>query len=495
MKSPMRNWSLRNRLTVGVLVLSAIGFVGAGMASQLLLRSHLIGQIDAQLLNVLGGTTSRVNQAGIVNDEEMYPLHSEVDKTDRSKPTTSPIQKVAPLNKVPSSISVTVLDSRGNLVGEIGGDLNANQITNYVMGLLPAQVAEFGRRPFTVETPGDDFRVVTSVLPSWLGSVVVAQSLSGFERTTHRIGRVFLYIGFIVLLLIGLASRQVIRLSMKPLKDVEVTAEKIAAGDLSARLENFEPDTEVGRLSTSLNTMLGRIEESFAVRTESEDKLRRFVADASHELRTPLTAIRGFAELYRQGAVPDGEKTKELIGRIEKESVRMGALVEDLLLLARLDQSRRMERKPVNLVQVIQETVASAGAAGPVHPITVVAPSELYILGDFDRIYQVFTNLLANARIHTPNATAITITARTEEDGAYISVADNGPGLNEVDQKRIFERFFRADPSRQRNSSEGSGLGLSIVAAVMQAHGGRVEVTSRPGQGCVFTLFFPNSTV
>ena len=280
---------------------------------------------------------------------------------------------------------------------------------------------------------------------------------------------------------------------MRPLESVELTAEKIAAGDLSARLENFEPDTEVGRLSTSLNTMLARIEDSFAVRTESENKLRRFVADASHELRTPLTAIRGFAELHRQGAVPEGEKTKELIGRIEKESVRMGALVEDLLLLARLDQSREMEFKPVDLVHVIEETVASAIAAGPGHPISIEIPSELYTLGDSDRIYQVITNLLANARIHTPVGTAINIIARAEEDGAYITIADNGPGLSEEDQKRIFERFYRADPSRQRNGNQGSGLGLSIVDAVMQAHGGKVGVTSKPGQGTAFTLFFPTA--
>jgi two-component system OmpR family sensor kinase len=278
---------------------------------------------------------------------------------------------------------------------------------------------------------------------------------------------------------------------MKPLENVEATAEKIAAGDLTARLENFEPNTEVGRLSSSLNTMLSRIEESFAMRTESENKLRRFVADASHELRTPLTAIRGFAELYRQGAVPDGEKTKELLGRIEKESVRMGALVEDLLLLARLDQSRDIEFHPVDLAHVIEETVASACAAGPEHPIAVEMPKELFVLGDSGRIYQVMTNLLANARIHTPAGTAINVLARAEEDGAYISVADNGPGLSEGDQKRIFERFFRADPSRQRTSQEGSGLGLSIVESVMQAHGGKVGVVSKPGAGTSFTLFFP----
>ena len=199
-----------------------------------------------------------------------------------------------------------------------------------------------------------------------------------------------------------------------------------------------------------------------------------------------MTSIRGFAELHRQGAVPDGEKTKELLGRIEKESVRMGTLVEDLLLLARLDQSRAIESKPVDLAHVIEEVVASASAAGPEHPITVEMPKELFILGDSGRIYQVMTNLLANARVHTPANTKIHVLARQEEDGAYISVADNGPGLSEQDQKRIFERFFRADPSRQRTSQEGSGLGLSIVDSVMQAHGGKVGVTSKPGQGTMY---------
>jgi len=490
MKSPLRNWSLRNRLTVGVLVLSAIGFIGAGLAAQGALKSYLIGQVDDQLKSVIGGTTSRVSQAGIVNDEEANPQHLESDEETPLRASAAP---VTPLNRVPTSISVTVLDPFGNLIGGIGGDLNANKITNFVTGLLPNQIAAFGNKPFTIRAPGHDFRVVTQVLPSAMGSVVVAQSLADFDKTTHRIGRVFLFIGFIVLLLIGIAARQVIRLSMKPLESVEDTAQRIAGGDLSARLENVEPNTEVGRLSTSLNIMLGRIEESFAVRTESEDKLRRFVADASHELRTPLTAIRGFAELHRQGAVPEGEKTKELIGRIEKESIRMGALVEDLLLLARLDQSRQMELKPVDLTHVIKETVASATAAGPDHPITVTMPKELYTLGDSDRIYQVFTNLLANARTHTPAGTAITVVAHAEDDGIYVTVADNGPGLSDEDQKKIFERFFRADPSRQRNSNEGSGLGLSIVDAVMQAHGGKVGVVSKPGEGATFTLFFPST--
>jgi len=477
MKSPYANSSLRNRLTVGVLVLSAFGFLGAGFGAQALLKDYLINQVDEQLLSVVSGTADRLDQAGIARDE---------DDDDRPRAERT----ATPLNRVPTSISVTVLDPFGNLIGGIGGDLNSNQVTEYVMGLLPGEVAAFGSEPFTIEAPGSDFRVATTVLPSSLGSVIVAQSLSEFDKTTQRIGVVFLIIGGLVLLFIAFASRQVIKIGMKPLTKIEATAEKIAAGDLSARLENFEPDTEVGRLSTSLNQMLSRIEESFTARTETENKLRRFVADASHELRTPLTSIRGFAELHRQGAVPEGEKTKELISRIEKESIRMGSLVEDRLLLARMDQSREIVMEDVDLSTLVKEAVLSAQAAGPEHPITSDVAHDVHTQGDADKIYQVVTNLLANARAHTPAGTAIHVATYSDEKGTYVTVADNGPGLAAQDQQHIFERFYRVDTSRQRNSSDGSGLGLSIVDEVMKAHGGEVSVASEPGNGATFTLHF-----
>jgi two-component system, OmpR family, sensor kinase len=477
LKNDWANSSLRNRLTIGVLVLSAIGFVGAGVGSQALLRDYLINQVDEQLLSVIAGTSERLDRAGIERDNDDDPATA---------------RAVTPLNRVPTSISVTVLDPFGNLIGGIGGDFNSNQITDYVKGLLPGKVAEYGSKPFTIEAPGSDFRVATTVLPSSLGSVIVAQSLADFDKTTRQIGSVFLIIGSLVLLFIAFASRQVIKVGMRPLEKIEETAEKIAAGDLSARLDNFEPDTEVGRLSTSLNIMLSRIEEAFDARMRSEDKLRRFVADASHELRTPLTAIRGFAELHRQGAVPDGEKTNELIARIEKESMRMGYLVEDLLMLARMDQSRELEINDVNLSELAQEAVASAQAAGPDHTITTSIDSGVTTKGDGDKIYQVVTNLLANARTHTPAGTAINVSVRKDGADSLIIVADHGPGLSAQDQARIFERFYRVDASRQRNSKEGSGLGLSIVDAVMRAHGGEVTVASELGKGAAFTLRFKN---
>lgn len=477
LKNDWANSSLRNRLTIGVLVLSAIGFVGAGVGSQALLRDYLITQVDEQLLSVIAGTSERLDRAGIERDNDDDPATA---------------RAATPLNRVPTSISVTVLDPFGNLIGGIGGDFNSNQITDYIKGLLPGKVAEYGSKPFTIEAPGSDFRVATTVLPSSLGSVIVAQSLADFDKTTRQIGSVFLIIGSLVLLFIAFASRQVIKVGMRPLERIEETAEKIAAGDLSARLDNFEPDTEVGRLSSSLNIMLSRIEEAFDARMRSEDKLRRFVADASHELRTPLTAIRGFAELHRQGAVPDGEKTHELIARIEKESMRMGYLVEDLLMLARMDQSRELEINDVNLSELVQEAVTSAQAAGPNHTITTSIKSGVATKGDGDKIYQVVTNLLANVRTHTPAGTAINVSVTTDGADSLIIVADNGPGLSAQNQARIFERFYRVDASRQRNSKEGSGLGLSIVDAVMRAHGGEVTVASELGKGAAFTLRFKN---
>jgi len=296
----------------------------------------------------------------------------------------------------------------------------------------------------------------------------------------------------IVLVAIGVIGQLIIRLSMRPLTNIEVTARAIADGDLSARLDEDTSKTEVGRLTQSLNTMLSRIEESFAVRVDSENKLRRFVADASHELRTPLTAIRGFAELHRQGAVSGEEKTKELIGRIEKESVRMSSLVEDLLLLARMDQQRELKREPVDVVQLVHEALASATAAGPDHTfVSTITGEDIFVLGDSHRIHQAVGNLLANARTHTPAGTTITLEVTQSDAEVVIAVSDNGPGIAEEDLGRIFERFYRADASRIRSSGEGSGLGLAIVSAVMSAMGGTVSVESELGSGSTFRLHFP----
>jgi two-component system OmpR family sensor kinase len=464
---------------LAAVVLTALAISASDFAANTALRSYLISQVDQQLLDISSGSLTRLDRAGI---EEENP--SAID---------SPFTEFRPLRGVPTSASVTLLDVDGNLIGRVGGDLTKEQIA--VVGMSVAEVQEKGDKPFTIK--GDDgqpdVRAVAQVLPTGLGSVIVANSLADVDRTLNRLGFFFFILGLLALLAIALVSRWIIAISLKPLEAVEETAEAIAAGDLSARLPAAKPDTEVGRLTTSLNTMLGRIEESFEARVSSESKLRRFVADASHELRTPLTAIRGFAELHRQGAVVGEEKTKELVGRIEKESIRMSSLVEDLLLLARLDQSREMAQDPVDLNLLLTEAVASAKAAGPNHPIEVSLPSaEVFVLGDSQRIHQVVANLLANARTHTPEGSLIRVSLEQGVAETIISVSDNGPGLSESDQERIFERFFRADPSRARTSGEGSGLGLSIVDAVMKAHGGYVSVKSKLGEGATFKLHFLN---
>jgi two-component system OmpR family sensor kinase len=480
-----KQWSLRNRLLLATVVVAAIGIGASDFAANAELRGFLIRQVDAQLTSVAGGTLSRLVRAGIdPNTDES------VTATSSNTPQYNP---VTPLRGVPTTTSVTLLDPAGIVLGQLGGEISTGGSQATFSGMTLSQVAAKKGKHFTVHTgnPPSDTRAVAFVLPSNLGSVVIAVSLSSVEKTLHELGWLFLLISIAVLILIGLISRWLITLSLKPLLEVEVIAAAIADGDLSARLPELQPSTEIGRLTKSLNTMLGRIEESFEQKDASESKLRRFVADASHELRTPLTAIRGFAELHRQGAVSGEVKTKELLGRIEKESIRMGSLVEDLLLLARMDEARPLALEPVDLSHLIDECVASARAAGPEHPITVQAVDDLYVLGDSKRIHQALANLLANARTHTPKGVQIKVIAASEEKEITVSVKDNGPGLNEGDQTRIFERFFRVDPSRARHAGEGSGLGLSIVDAVMKAHGGSVSVDSKPGEGALFTLHFP----
>ena len=485
MKSPIATWSLRRRITFGILILTATGYVISGVIAQQALKGYLLHQVDSQLVALSGGTLPRVAAFGIADSDDF-----EENRDERRK--NRPLIVATPLQRIPTSTSISLLDSNGTVLAELGGDLNSSPIANYLGGLSMKDVADLNGEAFTVKGTRDDFRAIAVVLPNGAGSVVAAQSLGDLNRTVDRLGLLFLLIGLLLLTLITVATRLVIRIGMRPLKDVEATAGEIAGGNLSVRMPDANPDTEVGRLVTALNSMLSRIEGSFAARVESEDRLRRFVADASHELRTPITAIRGFSELYRQGAVQGEQPTKDLVARIEGESVRMSTLVENLLLLARLDEERQMEMKPINLVDIVDAAVSSARVSNPHHKIELEKPShEIFILGDAPRVHQVIANLLANAGVHTPMGSQVALTISQEALGVAVAVSDNGPGLSPEAQNKIFQRFYRADPSRARVDGEGSGLGLSIVDAVMRAHGGSVSVQSEPGNGAKFTLFFP----
>jgi signal transduction histidine kinase len=350
-----------------------------------------------------------------------------------------------------------------------------------------------------------DWRVLIDQVPGGYG-VVVGTDLERDQAAIRRLVAIEVIVGLIVLTILGAAGYVLVRNSLRPLAEVEGTARAIAAGDLSRRVPEGDERTEVGRLATSLNGMLSRIEAAFRAQQASEEqargsesRMRRFVADASHELRTPLTSIRGFAELYRQGAVRSDEDVRRLMERIEAEGARMGLLVEDLLLLARLDQQRPLALAPVDLAAIAGDAVHDAKAVQPDRPIALHLDESLtdvpVVRGDEGRLRQVVGNLVTNALTHTPAATRVTVTVAEAPDDAgmlVLRVADEGPGMDAADAERAFERFYRADASRTRGAG-GTGLGLAIVSSLVAAHGGSVALDTAPGKGAVVTVRLPRS--
>jgi signal transduction histidine kinase len=350
-----------------------------------------------------------------------------------------------------------------------------------------------------------DWRVMTGDLPGGY-TVVVGTDLERDQAAIRKLVSTEVIVGLIVLTILAAAGYILVRNSLRPLAEVEGTARAIAAGDLSRRVPEGNERTEVGRLATSLNGMLSRIEESFRAQQASEEqargsenRMRRFVADASHELRTPLTSIRGFAELYRQGAVRTDEDVARLMQRIEAEGARMGLLVEDLLLLARLDQQRPLTFAPVDLAAIAGDAVHDAKAVQPERPIVLHLDESLtdvpVVRGDDGRLRQVVGNLVTNALTHTPAGTRVTVTVGEAADDPAVlvlRVADEGQGMDPADAERAFERFYRADASRNR-SAGGTGLGLAIVSSLVAAHGGSVDLDTAPGRGTVVTVRLPRS--
>ena len=353
-------------------------------------------------------------------------------------------------------------------------EINAlvNRITT-----VPAEDGSLDYRMLVERTPGGQIEVM-------------AAPLTEAEAAVSRLLRIVLLVGAAAMTAATLASWWLIRRGLRPVDRMVDTAAAIAAGDMSRRVPDADPRTELGRLGGALNDMLGRIERAIEARAASEGRLRRFVADAAHELRTPLTSLRGYAELYRQGAIPDERGVANAMGRIESEGARMARLVDDLLLLARLDQHRGLETKPVDVVALVQEAVADFGAVAPDRPVTQTVDGEAVVRGDRTRLRQVVDNLLANARTHTPPGTPVHVAVARTADQVEVSVRDEGPGIAPADQSRVFERFWRADPARVR-SRGGSGLGLAIVASLVEAHGGAVAVASEPGHGATFTVRLP----
>jgi two-component system OmpR family sensor kinase len=371
---------------------------------------------------------------------------------------------------------------------------------------LPAKFTGFSAGPggtqvtyFTApadEKGGPDFQVRVAVLPN-RRELIVGAPVNDTESTLHRLLLIELGVSAIAVVFALAAGWWLVRLGLRPLTEVERTAENIAAGDLRHRVPDENDRTEVGRLAKALNVMLGRIESAFTARVASEERLkaserslRQFVGDASHELRTPIAAVSAYAELFERGAADNEEDLARVMQGIRSETARMDRLVADLLTLARLDEGQPIEHVPVELVTVCAEAVQTARTVAPGWPLKLSATRPVEVEGDPHRLRQVLDNLLANVRSHTPPGTEAEVRVGSAGDQAVVVVADRGPGMAEDGASRVFERFFRSDPSRSR-SHGGAGLGLSIVDAIVEAHGGSVAAESAPGRGMTITVRLP----
>jgi len=352
---------------------------------------------------------------------------------------------------------------------------------------------------FTVSSTDGEmrWRVVPGQLRDGSATFAVAVPLRGVDTTIQRMLRFTILIGLAVIASCALLGWFGVRRAFRPLAQIEDTAAGIAGGDLTQRIPEPTSKDEVASLARSLNAMLAQIEQSFAVREASEERMRQFVSDASHELRTPLAAVRGYAELFRQGAVTKPEDVAGAMRRIEDESIRMGGLVEDLLLLTRLDSQRPLEKGPVDLTVLAADAVQDARALDSTRQVRLLGLSgdlqPTTIEGDEARLRQVVTNLVGNAVNHTPHGTDIEIAVGSDAGRAKLEVRDHGPGVDPVKARKVFERFYRADASRVRGSGGGNGLGLAIVAAIVSAHGGRVGVAATPGGGATFVVDLPTA--
>ncbi|MGO8848359.1 sensor histidine kinase [Mycobacterium sp.] len=460
-----RGVPLRVGLVAATLILVACGLVVSGVAVTSILRHSLINRVDQTLLEASRGWA----QAPRRQSPPPY------DSPDPGRP--------------PSKFYV-----RG--VGTDGKPFTAINDRNAEPALPPDN--DVGPNPTTLPSVnGSDIQWRAVSVRGPHGLTTVAIDLSDVQHTVSSLVWLQIGIGVAVLAVVGLAGFAVVYRSLRPLAEVEQTAAAIAAGQLDRRVPERDPRTEVGRLSAALNGMLAQIQQALASSESSaekargsEERMRRFITDASHELRTPLTTIRGFAELYRQGAARD---VAMLLSRIESEASRMGLLVDDLLLLARLNVQRPLEHNRVDLLALASDAVHDGQAIDPNRSITLQVldgPGTPEVVGDEPRIRQVLSNLVANALQHTTPSADVVVRVGTEGDDAVLEVADKGPGMNGQDASRVFERFYRTDSSRAR-ASGGTGLGLSIVDSLVRAHGGVVDLKTAPGEGCCFRVTLP----
>ncbi len=461
------------RLVAVTTLLLAAGLGVAGAATTAVVSSYLVGQVDSQL--------ERTAQA-VAN------------MTLNDSPSRA---------NLPSEYYVLYRGADGSQARQGWSPVLARYGRPDVPNLTVAEVAERTDEPFTVNSIGGSdpaqWRVAAFVVSNETGAqegtAFVALPLSGIQETQRILARTLVLAGLAIAVIGGLVAYLAVRRALRPLRQIEATAATIAAGDLSRRIPPEPPSTEVGSLAASLNAMLAHIEGAFATRELSEARMRRFVSDASHELRTPLATIRGYGELYRMGALADTDAVADTMGRIEDAATRMGTLVNDLLALARLDENRPLRQDPVDLLALARDSAQDLHALDPTRTVGIVGltgdvPQQATVVGDEDRLRQVFANLVGNIAQHTPRGTPAELAVGTDGPVAILEIRDHGPGVAAGHADRVFERFYRADSSRNRTSG-GSGLGLAIVAAIVGAHSGTVRVTETTGGGMSVRIELP----
>jgi two-component system OmpR family sensor kinase len=379
-----------------------------------------------------------------------------------------------------------VYDEEGNVLFKrvFGGDAET-AIPNFNVETLTEQ-------PQTIKSSGVAYRAAARTLESG-ERIVVALPTTENSEALNRLLMVEAIVVMLVLVLLGAAAWVLVGIGLRPLDRMGETADAIAGGDLTHRVEPATEESEIGRLGLALNRMLDRLESAFAEREASEGRLRQFLSDASHELRTPLVSIRGYAELHRLGATPEPEEVERSMARIEQEAERMGVLVEDMLTLARLDETHEKSFAPVDLSQIARDAIDDARVSSGERQISLQCDDDLIVNGDAHQLQQVFANLLRNAVVHTPPDTAIDVRVVRSGDQALVEVRDHGPGLPEGVGDEIFERFWRSETGRERGKA-GAGLGLSIVHGIVSAHDGRVKA-SNAQPGVEFSVWLPLSTL
>jgi two-component system OmpR family sensor kinase len=515
-----------------MLLLLVVGIAVTDVATRLTLRTFLYGRLDEQAdaaqsraytyietvyhRAVIAGDRNVVSDPGGWLGQLASPVvenpsgpSSAPEETLPPAPAAGTTPRVARLNPAvlvardSPDVYIEVLDTHGHVLFSDPSGSTANPDPEPVLPpRLPVRRApptyRFGtshgvyvpeQPAFTVGAVGQHgpyYRGQALAVPG--GLLVTAIPLAPTVETLRSLTKVEAVVSALVVVALVLLVLWTVRVGLRPLGEMTDTARAIADGDMRRRIRRTDERTEVGLLGSALNRMLSQIEAAFGERHASEARLRRFVADASHELRTPLTSIRGYAELLRKGALADDEARRRAAQRIEREAARMGVLVDDLLLLARLDQGRPLEAERVDLAKVVGEAVEAARAADPGHPLDVTLAPGAEVEGDGLRLRQVVDNLLANASVHTPPGTPVHVLVEREGSQVTLVVVDEGPGLAEGQAERVFDRFYRAGDARSR---PGSGLGLSIVAALAEAHGGRAEAESSPGHGARFRVVLP----